>query len=97
MIQSLRSPRSSSSFTTSDKPSSGLTFCPAENVSIPALFSNTEGAEDQVEDVICGSRAGDFIQLAQGGVQVKQDHLVGNLIANCYLGGIERHRRFLDQ
>src|SRR5438128_683557 len=97
MIQSLRSPRSSSSFTTSDKGPSGPNFRPAKNVPIPALFSNTEGAEDLVKDVICGGRTGNFVELAQGVVQVEEDHLVGSFVANCCLGSLESRGRFPDQ
>src|SRR6266576_2314503 len=97
MIQSLRSPRSSSSFTTSDKGPSGPNCCPVKNVPIQKLFSNTEGAEDQIQDVICSSRPRDFIKLAQGVVQVEQDHFVGNFVANGCLGGIERGYAFTDQ
>src|SRR5258705_4710823 len=97
MIQSLRSPRSPSSFTTSDKGSSGPNFCPVKNVSISALFSNTEGAENQIEDVICSSRARNLIKLAHRVVQVEQDHCVGYFVANGCLAGIERSDCFPDQ
>src|SRR5438445_194775 len=63
MIQSLRSPRSSSSFTTSDK-----TSLRAQNVPILQVvcsFSDAKAAEDQIENVIGRSRARNLIQRPQ--------------------------------
>jgi len=43
------------------------------------LFSDAEGAEDQVQDVVGGSRAGDVVQRTQRTVEVEQKHLVWGL------------------
>jgi hypothetical protein len=40
------------------------------------LLSDAEGAEDQVEDVVGGGGAGDFVEGAEGSVEVEQKHLV---------------------
>jgi len=36
-----------------------------------ALFSNAEGPEDKIEDVIGGSGAGDFIQRPQSRIKIE--------------------------
>ena len=40
------------------------------------LFSDAEGTEDQVENVVGGGGAGDFVERAQGCVEIEQEHLV---------------------
>ena len=51
---------------------------PARRVGERCLFSDAEGAEDQIEDVIGGGGAGDFIEGAEGSVEIEQEHLVGD-------------------
>jgi hypothetical protein len=59
-----------------DAPSDGWNLLNA------TLLSNAEGTEDQVEDVVGGGGAGDFVEGAQGSVEVEQEHLVGDLGTN---------------
>ena len=42
------------------------------------LLSDAEGAEDQVEDVVGGGDTGDFVEGAEGSVEVEEKHLVGD-------------------
>lgn len=42
------------------------------------LFSDAEGGEDQVEDVVGGGLAGQGVEGPKGAVEVEQDHLVGD-------------------
>ena len=42
------------------------------------LLSDAKGAEDQVEDVVGGGDAGDFVERAEGSVEVEEKHLVGD-------------------
>ena len=51
---------------------------PARRVGERCLFSDAEGAEDQIEDVIGGGGAGDFVEGAEGSVEIEQEHLVGD-------------------
>jgi len=43
-----------------------------------ALFSDAEGGEDQVQDVVGGGLAGQRVERRQCTVKIKQDHLVRN-------------------
>ena len=61
------------------------------------LFSDTEGAEDQVQDVIGRSGAGDFIQRPECMVEVQQEHLMRDPIADRSSGRDERGERLPDQ
>ena len=60
--------------------------CPLDTT----LLSDAEGAEDQVEDVVGGGGAGDFVERAQGAVEIEQEHLVRDLGGHGVGGGIER-------
>ena len=60
------------------------------------LLSDAESAEDQVEDVIGGSCAGDFVEGPQGSVEVEQEHLVGDSGGYGVGRGIERRERVVD-
>jgi hypothetical protein len=42
----------------------------------PTLLSDAESAEDQVQDVVGGGGAGDFVERAQGRIKIEQEHLV---------------------
>jgi hypothetical protein len=42
------------------------------------LLSDAEGAEDQVEDVVGGGGAGDFVEGAEGVVEIEEEHFVGD-------------------
>jgi hypothetical protein len=42
------------------------------------LLSYAEGAEDEVEDVVGSGGAGDFVEGAKGGVEIEEEHLVGD-------------------
>jgi len=44
------------------------------------LLSDAETTEDQIQDVVGGGGAGDFIECFQCVVQVKQDHLMGDAV-----------------
>ena len=60
------------------------------------LFSDAEGAEDQVEDVVGGGGAGDFVERTQGSVEIEQEHLVGDSGDNGVGRGVERGERVVD-
>ena len=45
----------------------------------PTLLSDAEGAEDKVQDIVAGGGAGDFVERAQGSVEIEEEHLVGDL------------------
>src|SRR5581483_3365830 len=47
---------------------------------LSSSLSNAEAAEDQVQDVVGGRRAGDFVEGLQSGVEIQQDHLVGDAV-----------------
>src|SRR5207237_9265819 len=79
MIQSLRSPRSSSSFTTSDK-----TSLRAQNVPILQVvcsFSDAKAAEDQIKNIVGRSRARNFIQLPPPVLTIQQHHFMCNILS----------------
>jgi len=48
----------------------------------PTLFSNAEGAENEAEDVVGSGGAGNFVERAQGVVEVEQQHLVGDVLGH---------------
>src|SRR6266849_2198875 len=104
MIHSLRSPRSSSSLTTSDtwclrpEDSSCKNVPTSEGIFHEVgLFPDAKAAEDQVENVVSGGGAGDLVERAQRVVEVEQEHLMRHLLVNCGLGGFERGNRIADQ
>lgn len=45
-----------------------------------SLFSNAEGGEDEVENVIGGGLAGERVEGPEGAIEVNQDHLVGDAV-----------------
>src|SRR5208282_4789239 len=61
------------------------------------LLSDAEGAEDQVKDVVGGGGAGDFVERAQGRVQIEQEHLVRHSSRDGSARGVERGERVGDQ
>src|SRR5207244_12762172 len=78
MIQSLRSPRSSSSFTTSDK-----TSLRAQNVPILQVvcsFSDAKAAEDQIKNIVGRSRARTFIHRPHPVINIYQHHFLWNIL-----------------
>ncbi len=50
------------------------------------LFSDTEGGENQVKDVVCRGFAGKFIVGLQSFIEVQQDHLMRHMGSRCGLG-----------
>ncbi len=52
------------------------------------LLSDAEGAEDQIEDVFGGGGAGDFVEGAEGSVEIEEEHLVGNSSGYGFGGGV---------
>jgi len=56
--------------------SSGST--PSASACRAILLSDAEGTEDQIEDVVGGSGAGDFVEGTQRSVEIEQHHFVGN-------------------
>jgi len=50
-------------------------------------FPYAEAAEDQVEDVIGGGSAGDFVERPQGAVKVEEQHFVRNPVMDGGFGG----------
>ena len=42
------------------------------------LLSDAESSKDQVQDVVGGGDAGDFVERAEGSVEIKEEHLVGD-------------------
>jgi len=57
------------------------------------LFADAERAEDQVQDVIGGGGAGDFIQRSQSIVEVEQEHFVRDFVVDGGFRGFERSQR----
>ena len=53
------------------------------------LFSDAEGAEDEVENVVGGGGSGDFVERAQGGVEVEEQHLVRDFAGDGYGRGVQ--------
>src|SRR5207245_11561471 len=94
MIQSLRSPRSSSSFTTSDK-----TSVRAQNVPILQVvcsFSDAKAAEDQIKNIVGRSRARNFIQRTQPVIKIQQHHFMRNILSHGSPCGLQRRDRVLS-
>ena len=60
-------------------------------------ISNAKRREDPVEDVIRRCRSGDGVERAQGGVEIEQQHFVGNPILRCGTGMAQRLGRFAQQ
>src|SRR5690348_3397523 len=63
----------------------------------PGLFSDAESAEDEAEDVVGSGGAGDFVERAQGVVEVKQQHLMGHALGHCGRGSIKSLQGILHQ
>ena len=61
------------------------------------LLPDAERTEDQVEDIVGRGRAGDFVERAQGIVEIEQQHLVGDMRGYCVVGGIESGEGVCDQ
>src|SRR3974377_1854468 len=61
------------------------------------LFSDTKRAENQVQDVVGRSCAGDLVQRAQRVVEIEQDHLVGSFMRHGDCSGVEGGDRILHQ
>src|SRR5271165_3953994 len=61
------------------------------------LLSDAERTEDEVQDVVRGSCAGDFVERTQGAVEVHQQHLVRGLSRDGRRGRIERRDGVLYQ
>src|SRR2546425_9311930 len=103
MIHSLRSPRSSSSLTTSDKQRlrpDGFPprmYQPLTQFSNRYLLPDTKATEDQIEDVVGSRCPGDLVERAQGVVEVEQEHFVRHATVNRGFGGIECGNRIAGQ
>src|ERR1022692_1041851 len=63
----------------------------------PALFSDAEGAENQIEDIVGRGGSGHFVDRTQRSVEIEQQHLVRNAGAYGVAGGIQRTERVMDQ
>lgn len=50
-----------------------------------SLFADAELAEDEVQDVVGGGGAGKGVERLEGGVEVEEDHLVGD---GCGCGSV---------
>ena len=61
------------------------------------LFADAEGGEDAVEDVVGGSGAGNGVDRAEGGVEVEQQHLVGDLGVDGAAGFVETGEGFAEE
>src|SRR2546427_10316575 len=66
-------------------------------VSARCLLSDAEGAENEVEDVVGGGGTGDLVQRTERVVEIKQKHLVGNLVRHRGPGGGEGDQSILHQ
>ena len=51
------------------------------------LLSDAEGAKDQVEDVVGGGGAGDFVERAESVVEIEEEHFVGDASGDGVGGG----------
>jgi hypothetical protein len=60
------------------------------------LLSDAKGAEDQVEDVVGGGDTGDFVEGAEGSVEVEEKHLVGDAGGDGVGRVVERGERVAD-
>src|SRR6266536_1809867 len=61
------------------------------------LLSDAERAKDQVENVVGGGGAGDFVERAEGVVEVEEKHLVGDASGNGVGGAVQSGERVGDQ
>src|SRR5690242_8959143 len=61
------------------------------------LLSNAESAEDEAQDVVGSGGAGNFVERAQGVVEVKQQHLMGHALGHCGRGSIKSLQGILHQ
>jgi hypothetical protein len=61
------------------------------------LFSDAEGSENEIKDVVGGGCAGDFIEGAQGVVEVEQQHFVRHSGGNRVRGGVQGGKRIADK
>jgi hypothetical protein len=61
------------------------------------LFSYAESAKDEVEDVVTGGSTGNFIDRAQGSVEIEQEHFVRDPGRNGFHGGIQRNEGVMDE
>src|SRR5512142_786379 len=61
------------------------------------LFSDAEGAEDQVEDVVVRGGSRDLVERAESVIEVEQQHLVGNAMVDCRPGVSESGQRIAHQ
>jgi hypothetical protein len=61
------------------------------------LLSDAEGAEDEVEDVVGGGGAGDFVEGAEGSVEIEQKHLVRDAGGDGVGRVVESGERGADQ
>jgi hypothetical protein len=58
---------------------------------------DAEGPEDQIEDVVGGGGARDFVEGSEGSVEIEQEHLVGNSGGYGVGRSVERGERIVDQ
>jgi hypothetical protein len=61
------------------------------------LFSDAETAEDQVQDIVGSGGAGNFVQRAEGVVEVEQEHFVGHFVLHGGLSSAQGCERILHQ
>ena len=61
------------------------------------LLSDTETAEDQVEDVIVGGRAGDFVEWTEGVIEIKQEHFMRDAVVDRGFGIGEGGQRVVHE
>ena len=70
-------------------PRSGQVHCiPAE------LFSDAEGRENAIEDVVRGGLAGDGVEGMERAVEIEQQHFVRDVFVDGYSGGSKRTGAF---
>src|SRR5579885_1563864 len=62
----------------------------------PGLFPDAEGRENQIQNVIGRGFSGERIEMAEGRVQVEQQHLVRDLLRKCPACSIKRCYRTRD-
>src|ERR1700739_5052159 len=61
------------------------------------LLADAEGAKNQVQDVVRGGRAGDFIEWAEGAVEVEEEHFVRDTRGNGIACGREGGKRVTNE
>src|SRR5579862_3413168 len=54
------------------------------------LFADAESAEDQVQNIVGGGGAGNFVESVQRVVEIEKQHLVRDLVGD---GGFRRRKR----